>query len=331
MNPAPWRIVGQGLAGTCLAWHLWDLNVPFTITDRAHGGSSRVAAGLINPITGKNFEPSWRIANFLPEAISFYQNISAKLGQSFWHPHPILRLAATPAEWEKIQSKRHLPLAAPWIDRDHPTPPDAHAAILLRGGGRLDTLAFLNASRDFFQHLKIYQIGEIHPHDPDPRIIRCEGATGLLENRLGPHRCAKGEILTIRHPLLDPTHIRIGHGGWIIPIGNQTFKAGATYDWNNLDETPTPQGAQKVLEILQKHGIRTPEVIDHQAGIRPILRRSEPLIGPHPDGGWAFNALGSKGSLYAPGVARQLTTWLLQNQEPDPDLNLTRFLSNHAW
>ena len=63
----------------------------------------------------------------------------------------------------------------------------------------------------------------------------------------------------------------------------------------------------------------------HEAGIRPILRRSEPLIGPLGDGDWMFNGLGSKGSLYAPGTARQLADWLVENREPDPELDFRVF------
>jgi glycine/D-amino acid oxidase-like deaminating enzyme len=68
------------------------------------------------------------------------------------------------------------------------------------------------------------------------------------------------------------------------------------------------------------------EVIDHEAGVRPILRRSEPLIGPLAEGGWMFNALGSKGSLYAPGMAARLARWLLNGIEPEPEVDFRAFL-----
>ena len=71
---APWTIVGQGLAGTCLAWEFWQRGVEFSLVDRETGGSSRVAAGLVNPVTGKNFEPSPRIGEFLPEALERHKD-----------------------------------------------------------------------------------------------------------------------------------------------------------------------------------------------------------------------------------------------------------------
>ncbi|HEY9156184.1 MAG TPA: FAD-dependent oxidoreductase, partial [Opitutaceae bacterium] len=91
LNPS-FQIIGQGLAGTCLAWALFEREVPFELLDRERGGSSRVAAGLINPVTGMRFEPSWRIDEFLPEAIAFYESLERTLGERFWHPLPVVRL-----------------------------------------------------------------------------------------------------------------------------------------------------------------------------------------------------------------------------------------------
>ena len=39
-----------------------------------------------------------------------------------------------------------------------------------------------------------------------------------------------------------------------------------------------------------------------------------------------FNALGSKGSLYAPGMARRLAEWLIDGTAPEPDVDIRRFL-----
>ena len=72
-----------------------------------------MAAGMINPITGKNFEPSWRLAEFLPEALSFYARIEKQIGRRLWHPFPVLRLAGTEKEWRKIVSKLGAAAVAP--------------------------------------------------------------------------------------------------------------------------------------------------------------------------------------------------------------------------
>ncbi len=325
----PVQIIGQGLAGTCLAWELLDRGVAFEIVDREQGGSSRVAAGMINPVTGKNFQPSWRIAEFLPEAMAFYASVEARLGTTFWHPHPVLRLAADPKNWEKIRGKLTAQDVAPWVVGEV-TPPDERwvGAVAVRGGGRLDVKAFLDASRAFFSEQGLYRQAEMDDLTASSsRRVWCEGAAGLLFGRPAPHRCAKGEILTLRAEGWDETQIRIGNGGWLIPIGEGVFKVGATYEWDELDEFPTEAGRAAVEAIAVSLMDEQFQVIGHEAGIRPILRRSEPLIGEI-DGEWFFNGLGSKGSLYAPGIARRLTACLLDGARPEPELDLGVFLES---
>lgn len=328
----PWLIVGQGLAGTCLAWELWWRKIPFRIIDDERGGSSRIAAGLINPVTGKNFEPSKGITEALPEAIGFYQKTALTLAQTHWHPLPILRLADSENEWQKIQSKLARPDVAPWISpATTPIPAGWHAAVSLHGGGRLDTRGFLDASRTFFQNHDLFHTASWSPdssrHAPHHTIL-CDGASGILTGRTGPHRCAKGEILTL-HTTTPVDHIRIGAGGWLVPVGNDTIKVGSTYEWDQLDHEPSETGRSILLAKAARLLAADFEIINHEAAIRPILRRSEPLIGPIESGHWIFNGLGSKGSLHAPATARQLADWLIDDNPPAAELDIRNFLSAH--
>ena len=311
----PWHIVGQGIAGTCLAWEFLRRDIPFHITDTGQGGSSRVAAGLINPITGKNFEPSWRIEEFHPKAISFFQEIETTLSTTIWHPTPILRLASSEKEWKKITSKLDLPHIRPWLsENDPPTPHGFIGAVELTNGGRVDTAKFIELSAAYFAEKSLLTIDTVT--DTSPSAILCQGAAGLMENQLGNHRCAKGEIITVRADW-PQTHIRIGAGGWLVPVGDNCFRIGSTYEWNQLDEQPTTPGLERIAGIAEKLGGKHYEITDHVGGIRPILRRSEPLIGKNSTDQWIFNALGSKGTLYAPEMARMLTDWITEGTRPE--------------
>lgn len=321
-----WTIAGQGLAGTCIAWALWKRGAKFMLVDRGTGGSSRVAAGMVNPLTGKNFEPSWRIAEFLPEALEFYASVERQIGRQVWYPFPVLRLAGSAKEWGKIVSKLSSPAVVPWVAGEVPAPDGWVGAVEVRGGGRLDTRAFMDGSRAFFEERGCYRKGEYLPSEKDEEVIWCEGAAGLMAGRGGPHRCAKGEILTLRAVGWDETRIRIGAGGWLVPQGGGVFRAGSTYEWDELDELATEKGRARVEEIASRLGGVVFEVIGHEAGVRPILRRSEPLIGPLEGGGWMFNALGSKGALYAPGMAGRLARWLVDGVEPEPEVDFREFL-----
>ena len=304
-------IIGQGLAGICLAWEFLRRGVPFRIADRGEGGSTRVAAGLINPITGKNFEPSWRIADFHPQAIAFYRSLEEEFGLTLWHPLPVLRLASSEKEWAKISAKINLPEVRPWVGATRAIPKSFLGGVELTGGGWLDTRKFVQLSADHFRELGLSaQTGK-------PRI-RCEGAAGLIAGSMGGHRCAKGEILTVQADWPE-THIRIGAGGWLVPIGGGCFRVGSTYDWDNLDEQATAAGLERITAIAAKLGGADFEVIAHVAGIRPILRRSQPLVGKDESGDWVFNGLGSKGTLYAPGMAAMLADWILDGVRPAPE------------
>jgi len=320
-------IIGQGLAGTCLAWEFWKREVPFQLIDREQGGSSRVAAGLINPVTGKNYEPSPHLTTFLPQAMELYGNVEETLGRSFWHPHTIIRLAGNEREWNKMQEKAALPEVARWVENG-PTPfvgSDWLGRLVLHSGGRLDTLGFLDGSREFFRQHGCYRQAEVAIHDAPANTVWCEGAVGLIAGRYGDHRCAKGEILTGEAPDWNESFIQVGGGGWTIPIGNHRFKVGSTYEWDQLDEEPTAEAREQLEMLAQKLGGSNFQVIDHEAGIRPILRRSLPLIGPIGKEQWMFNALGSKGSLYAPGIAGQLADWLIKGEEPYTQFNYLDF------
>lgn len=329
MNPEreDWLIAGQGIAGTCLAWQLWHRGIRFTIADDDAGGSSLVAAGLVNPITGRNFEPSRDLESHLPEAVSFYQDVGSRIGRQIWHPMPVLRLASTEDEWRKISSKLDRADVRPWIADARPEiPPGGWAgAVELCGGGRLDTIGFLHGSRRFFEEQGLFCRGKVEPDAERPPTIWCEGAAGLIDGRYGPHRCAKGEILTLRAPRWDGTRIRIGAGGWLVPTGGGIFKAGATYEWDQLDRSPTDAGEARVREIATRLMDDDFDVIAHEAGVRPILRRSDPLIAPLPKGDWLFNGLGSKGSLYGPSSAGRLARWMVDGVEPEADFRYRSF------
>lgn len=316
----PWRIVGQGLAGSCLGLEFLERGIPFKIVDSGTGGSTRVAAGLINPLTGKNFQPSWLIEDFHPYAVDFFKKLGEKFGVDLWHPMPVMRLAETEKEWSKISSKLDLPEVNVWLDheRDVATPAGFIHHVILRGGGWLDTRRFLEVTRAYFQELGLLEEGDEKLDHVDSSRILCEGAQGLMQDQLGSHRCAKGEILTLRADWPE-AFIKVGAGGWLIPMGQGLFRVGSTYEWNQLDQLPTEAGLARIEALARKLGGDDFQVVEHVAGIRPILRRSQPLIGKNAEGNWILNGLGSKGSLYAPNMAVMLADWMCDGTVPDVD------------
>ena len=74
-------VVGQGISGTFLSWYLQKAKRSFVVVDHfEHNSSSRVAAGIINPVTGRRIVKTWMIETLLPFALDAYQEIGSQLG-----------------------------------------------------------------------------------------------------------------------------------------------------------------------------------------------------------------------------------------------------------
>ena len=72
-------IVGQGIAGTFLSFELIDAGFSVMVIDHPMvSGASRVASGVINPVTGRRVVETWKIDELLPLASGSYQRISKK-------------------------------------------------------------------------------------------------------------------------------------------------------------------------------------------------------------------------------------------------------------
>lgn len=85
-------ILGQGLAGTALAWWNHWSGAKVLVIDRAAAvTSSKVAAGLMTPITGQRLVPTWRWSDFWPVAAEFYRRVEQVTESSFFHTGPMVR------------------------------------------------------------------------------------------------------------------------------------------------------------------------------------------------------------------------------------------------
>src|SRR5690606_14851299 len=66
-------LVGQGIAGTLLSYRLIKNGKRVHVIDQPEKNTcSRVAAGLFNPVTGRNLVKTWHADQIFPEIIPFY-------------------------------------------------------------------------------------------------------------------------------------------------------------------------------------------------------------------------------------------------------------------
>ncbi len=337
-------IIGQGIAGTLLAWALRRRGAEVTIADAdLPGSASAVAAGIINPVTGKRFVKSWRFDDFFPMARATYRALEAELGVAIWHEQPILRLLATAEEandWslrcaqpEYVDFLRELPDGGAW----QPFVPPGFRFGLIRQAARVTFAPLLSAFREqgkkagFFLD-KIIEYQDITPlaaaYD---RIIFCDGYRSAMHPLWSflPWRPAKGEALLLRFGPDLPTadiHEMLKKTTLLVPLGDGLFWAGASYQWYYPDLAPS-EGEQNLLLQNLRAMLAVPfEVVDHVAGVRPTVIDRRPFLGWHPDHPriGIFNGLGTKGGLLAPFWAAHFAEHMLEGTPLDAAVDVQR-------
>jgi glycine oxidase len=330
-------VVGQGIAGTTLAWQLTFAGQRVLLLDpnRPHT-TSKIAAGLITPITGQRLAMSWQVETFFPAAREFYARVAALTGVPCFHERTAIRLFRNDDERARWSVRRHSAEFQRYLCDPQPEPLVEPTFADDGGGGfamhtaQLDVPRYLETSRQWFAEQGSYrqenftwssdlalEADSVRWQAGSTRyLISCEGYAASANPYFSwvPFKAAKGDILTIRfaQPLLP----RSLHAGlWLAPTADPcVFKVGSTYDWHHLDDIPNPQAAQELIQRLRSL-IHLPfEVLAHHAAVRPIIQESKALIGKHPvhPALGYFNGLGSKGSLHAPWFAAILADHLVQ-------------------
>lgn len=332
-------ILGQGLAGSALAWRLAERGVSAAVVDRGgvdpagRPSASRVAAGLITPVSGKRltiaegFEERWESAR------SFYRRVEQEADAELLDEQPSVRLFINQAEQARFEERsrdarftRHARLAEP-----EELPPALAApwgGFVMRGAARLQVAAFLDTTRSWLERSGRFVLGDLDlkrdvvlgetgVEAPGvgvsaQRLILCQGHTAVTPALLNAVRFtpAKGEVLTIEAPTLRNDWV-VHRGVWIVPDESGAagrYRVGSTNDWDRLDSTPTAAARDELLARLAEAGVADARVVGHRAAVRPATSDRQPVYGFSPEEpriGW-FNGLGAKGSLWAPWAADRM-------------------------
>jgi len=343
-------IAGCGLAGTVLAQTLMRQGRPvMIIDDPGLSSASKIAAGVYNPIVFKRLVKSWRADELIPVMDDFYNEAEKVLDERFYFKKQIVKLFTDENE-KTFWLKKTAEDAGNYLSKeihDDFLPGVVYAplgAAEVKNAGNLDTKKFLDVFRNFFRE-KDSLIEEKFDYEQlireensvsyknikAKKIIFCEGYRAI-ENPFFkelPFKLTKGEILTIKLPddVEIPLNKVINKGVFILPLGDNTFKAGATYEWNELNEEPTEKGKNELLEKFRKV-IKVPfEVLEHRAGIRPTVNDRRPLLGFHPEHPSIaiFNGMGTKGVMLAPYFAKHFAEVLENKATLDPEVDIRRF------
>ena len=340
-------IVGSGLAGICFAEQLRRRDQSFVVISDESQCASEVAGGLYNPLILKRFTLAYNAAEQLDYAMPFYEELTAFLGVEIDQKIPTLRILNAPSEqnaWYEARDKRGYERFMKdgfEVNTNEGIEAPFKLAEVLETG-KLDTALLRSAYKAYlksqnqlleerFEYDRLqFSEGVSYGELRSKHIVFAEGY-GLKENPFFnylPLNGTKGELLLIRCKGLDETRV-IKSGVFIIPVGDDLYRIGATYKWKDKTSIPTEASKQELIEKLQKF-LKLPfEVIDHVAGVRPTVTDRKPLVGTHPDYSnvHVLNGMGSRGVMIGPITSEQLFHHIEEKQPLPQEISIDRFRS----
>ena len=136
----------------------------------------------------------------------------------------------------------------------------------------------------------------------------------------------KGELLIIKVPGLN-LDVIIKSIVFILPLGNDLYKVGATYNWDDKTATPTEAGKQELIANLKSILSLDFEIVDHLAGVRPSVKDRRPMVGTHPKykNLHLLNGLGTRGVMLAPAMAKVLFEHIEYQLPLEKEIDIRRF------
>lgn len=348
-------VIGLGIAGVNLCHQLEKAGRSFLVIDRCPANSaSLIGGGIYNPIALKRKILSWRVDEFFPELVKTYRSLETQLDASFLHhDFPILKPISSEheiTEWQQAINEKRL---LPYVDEASTDPPkgpfhhNVTGSVTIKKSGFLRMRKLLLAYRKYlsekgllveekFDHdlLEIGSSKVVYKDISADRILFSEGRF-ISENpyfNWVPFKPTKGQMLTVRvDSTLTPDRI-YNQQFLLFPTEEENvFRLGATYDWDNLDEIPTKEATEELLQKVRKALNVDLEVLEEKAAVRPTVIDRRPTIGSHPehDNLFLFNGMGTKGVMLAPFFAKQLVEHIYNGKPIDAEVDLRRFLRRH--
>lgn len=339
-------IIGSGIAGICFAETALQNNKTILVFDNDSQNSSKIAGGIYNPVILKRFSEVWNATEQVKFLNDFYPKVEKRLNKKIDFKIPVLRKFFSVEEQNNWFIASDKPNLTQFLSTNilHKTylginSPFGFGKVLHTG--YLDTALLLASYRTYLNQNKIYShesfnYSELTQHSDyisyknikAKNIIFAEGF-GLHANPYFNHLPldgTKGELLIIKAPNLNLDCI-LNSSVFILPLGNNLFKVGATYNWADKTNNPTEDGKQELLERINELLECKFEIIEHFAGIRPTVKDRRPLVGTHPKykNIHILNGLGTRGVMLGPSLAHDLWQHIEHGTPLNSNSNINRF------
>lgn len=340
-------IVGQGVSGTFLSYYLNKEGKSFIVIDNNYKNSpSKIAAGIINPVTGRRLVTVWMANEILPFAWKAYHEMGSLLNITAisqknvidFFPNPFMREGFL----QKIETGDQYVQTFP--EQNHfnnifnyefgcgEIKPvyTAHVETLLPAWRQ--QLIQHNTLREEQFELNTLEVQGDHIRYKDitaKKIIFCDG-TSSFENpffKQLPFAPNKGEALVVKISGLPDHHI-YKKSMMLVPLAEkEMFWVGASYIWDFDNAEPTAAFRESTEQVLQQW-LKIPFTVEeHRSGLRPATLERRPFVGFHPvhPSVGILNGMGTKGCSLGPFFAKQLTDNFIHGTPIAKDADVKRF------
>ncbi|PIY12749.1 MAG: hypothetical protein COZ18_01335 [Flexibacter sp. CG_4_10_14_3_um_filter_32_15] len=250
-NEFDYLIIGQGLAGSILGYTLLEKGKKVMVLDEPKlQNCSKIAAGICNPITGRNLVRTWKSNQLFPFLNDFYPKLEKQFNRNFFFQIPIYRPFQTleqQQDWSVQENKETEEVIYPKnksTSNFEKNINDPLGGLLIKNGGHLRTDIFLEAIKNYLIEKNAYQkelfdfdkliLNEnkvVYQDIQANHIIFCRGAadqTNPFFHKL-PLAPAKGEILHIDFDRNEETvrklnQIILNKGCWLVPFDDKLIE-----------------------------------------------------------------------------------------------------------
>lgn len=346
MKYVDYIIVGCGLAGIAFCEQLRLHNKSFVVFDNTSQQSSRVAAGLYNPVVLKRFTKVWNAKSQLEMAMPKYKSLETLLGVNLNHTLPVYRRFTSVEEQNDWFTASDQPVLSDFLSTQlkSNSNPSINAGFgfgEVLHSGRINTTLLVKSYADYldsnnqylneaFQYelLQMEQDLLVYKNIKSKYIVFAEGF-GLKFNPFFSHlplNGTKGEMLTIKAPDLKMDFI-LKSSVFIVPLEQDLYWIGSTYEWDDKTHDTTEEAKLELIQKVKNVITCDFEVVDQVAGIRPTTKDRRPLVGVHPKHNQLFvlNGLGTRGVMMSHYVAEQLFNFIENKLPLDKEIDINRF------
>lgn len=339
-------IVGSGLAGISFSEIALLNNKSILVLDNNSQNSSKIAGGLYSPVILKRFSEVGQAKEHLLIMKDFFSILEKKLECKVHFEMPILRKFFSVEEqnnWFAASDKANLApyLSTTVISKKYTSidSPFGYGEVLQTGYA--DTALLLLKYREFLVKNKLFreesfdysllqeENGGVRYKDVQARHIIFAEGFGMHANpyfKQLPLDGTKGELFTVKAPKLN-LDVILNTSLFILPLGNDLFKIGATYNWNDKTDLPTAEGKAELIEKIKEIINCDFEIVEHFAGVRPTVKDRRPLVGTYSNHAsiHILNGLGTRGVMLGPAMAKALFENIEYQKPLERAIDIKRF------